>query len=57
MMIFMKGKGKRENVSELANRTLKKALFGRGKGMFGELKGLVSTKDVVEEEAHEELCR
>jgi len=56
--VFKKLKQKsRGNVSELANRILKEALFGRGKSMFGELKGLVSTKDIVEEEAHEELYR
>jgi len=45
------------NISELANRILKEALFGKGESMFGELKGLVSTKDIIEEEAHEELYR
>jgi len=45
------------NISELANKLLKEALFSKGKSMFGELKGVVSTKDVVEEEAHEELYR
>jgi hypothetical protein len=48
-------KGKRKNVSELANRIFKQALFDKGKSMFGGLKGLVSTKDIVEEETHEEL--
>ncbi|MEM2180082.1 MAG: hypothetical protein QXG36_01770 [Nitrososphaeria archaeon] len=47
-----KGKG---NISKLANEILKEALFPKKKSMFGELKGLVSTKDIVEEEAHEEL--
>jgi hypothetical protein len=47
----------RGNVSELANRILKEVLFGKGKSMFGELKGLVSTEDIVEEEVHEELYR
>ncbi len=56
--VFKKLKQKsRGNISELANRILKEALFGKGKSMFGELKGLVSTKDIVEEEAHEELYR
>jgi len=45
------------NISELANRILKKALFGKGESMFGELKGVVSTKDIVKEEAHEDLYR
>jgi hypothetical protein len=47
----------RGNVSELANRILREALFGKGKTMFGDLKGLVSASDIVEEEAHEELYR
>jgi len=47
----------RGNISELANRILREMLFRKGEGMFGELKGLVSTKDIVEEEAHEELYR
>ena len=47
----------RDNISELANKILKETLFPKGKDMFGELKGLVSTKDIVEEEAHEELYR
>jgi len=47
----------RGNISELANRILRETLFRKGKGMFGELKGLVSTRDIVEEEAHEELYR
>jgi len=47
----------RGNISELANKILKETLFPKGKDMFGELKGLVSTKDIVEEEAHEELYR
>jgi len=56
--VFKKLKQKsRGNVSELANEILKEALFGRRKSMFGELKGIVSTKDIVEEEAHEELYR
>jgi len=41
----------------LANKILKRALFGEGESMFGELKGVVSTKDIVEEEVHEDLCR
>lgn len=45
------------NISELANKILREALFPKGKSMFGELRGLVSTKDIVEEEAHEELYR
>jgi len=45
------------NISELANKILKKALFGKGESMFGELKGVVSTKDIVKEEAHEDLYR
>jgi len=45
------------NISELANRILKKALFGKGESMFGELKGVISTKDIVKEEAHENLYR
>ncbi|MEM3826453.1 MAG: hypothetical protein QXZ08_02715 [Nitrososphaeria archaeon] len=43
------------SISKLANEILKEALFPKKKSMFGELKGLVSTKDIVEEEAHEEL--
>lgn len=43
------------NISELANKILKKALFGKGESMFGELKGIVSAKDIVKEEVHEEL--
>ncbi len=45
------------NISELANRILRDVLFGKGKSMFGELRGLVSVKDIVEEEAHEDLYR
>jgi len=45
------------NISRLANTILKEVLFRKGKSMFGELKGLVSTDDIVEEEAHEELYR
>lgn len=45
------------NVSELANRILKKALFGGKESMFGKLKGVVSTEDIAEEEPHEELYR
>jgi hypothetical protein len=41
----------------LANKILKKALFGKGESMFGELKGVISTKDIVKEEAHEDLYR
>ena len=44
-------------MSKLANEILKEALFQKGKSRFGELKGLVSAKDIIEEEAHEELCR
>ncbi len=47
----------RGNISALANRILREALFHEGESMFGELKGLVSTKDIVEEEIHEELYR
>jgi len=47
----------RGNMSKLVNEILKEALFQKGKSMFGELKGLVSTKDIVEEEVHEELYR
>jgi len=47
----------RGNMSKLANEILKEALFQKGKSRFGELKGLVSAKDIIEEEAHEELCR
>jgi|GEM_PF-1124522 1,2-phenylacetyl-CoA epoxidase catalytic subunit len=47
----------RGNMSELANRILREALFHKGKSMFGELKGIVSTEDIVEEEVHEELYR
>ncbi|MBC7090551.1 MAG: hypothetical protein H5T50_01365 [Nitrososphaeria archaeon] len=43
------------NMSKLANEILRNALFPKEKSMFGELKGLVSTKDIIEEEAHEEL--
>jgi len=45
------------NMSKLANEILKEALFQKGKSLFGELKGLVSTKDIFEEEIHEELYR
>ena len=45
------------NISELANRILREALLCKGDSMFGELKGLVSAEDIVEEEAHEELYR
>jgi hypothetical protein len=44
-------------ISELANRILREALFPKGKSMFGELKGIVSTKDVIEKDVHEELYR
>ena len=47
----------RGNMSKLANEILKEALFQKGKSMFGELKGLVSTKDIIKEEDHEELYR
>ena len=47
----------RGNMSKLANEILKEALFQKGKSMFGELKGLVSTKDIIKEESHEELYR
>ena len=47
----------RGNISELANRILMETLFRKDESMFGELKGLVSTKDIVEEETHEELYR
>ena len=47
----------RGNISEMANRILRETLFRKGESMFGELKGLVSTKDIVEEEVHEELYR
>ena len=42
------------NISKLANETLRKPSSLKKK-MFGELKGLVSTKDIIEKEAHEEL--
>ena len=47
----------RGNMSKLANEILKEALFQKGKSRFGELKGLVSTKDIIKEEVHEELYR
>jgi len=47
----------RGNMSELANRILREVLFHKGKSMFGELKGFVSTEDIAEEEVHEELYR
>jgi len=57
-VVLKKLKQKSEgNISELANKILKRALFGKGESMFGELKGLVSTKDIVKEEAHEDLYR
>jgi len=57
-VVFRKLKQKSSgNISNLANRILKETLFPKGKSMFGELKGSVSTKDIVEEEAHEDLCR
>ena len=57
-VVLKKLKQKSEgNISELANKILKKALFGKGESMFGELKGIVSTKDIVKEEAHEDLYR
>ena len=43
-------------MSKLANEILKEALFQKGKSRFGELK-VVSAKDIIEEEAHEELYR
>jgi CBS domain-containing protein len=43
------------NISKLANKILKNALFGKGESMFGELKGIISTKDIIKEEAHEDL--
>ncbi len=36
------------NVSEIANCILKKALLPKRRTMFGVLKGIVSTSDVVE---------
>jgi len=57
-VVLKKLKQKSEgNISELANKILKKTLFGKGESMFGELKGVVSTKDIVKEEAHEDLYR
>ena len=47
----------RGRMSDLANRILREALFQKGKSMFGELEGFMSTKDIVEEEVHEELYR
>jgi hypothetical protein len=46
-----------KNISSLANRILREALFSEGESMFGELRGFVSKEDIVEEEAHEELYR
>jgi hypothetical protein len=46
-----------DNMSKLANTILREVLFKKGDSMFGELKGLVSTKDIVEEETHEDLHR
>ena len=48
------GKG---NISALANKILKKELFGGAESLFGELKGLVSVEDIEEEEIHEDLYR
>ncbi|MGQ9468566.1 MAG: hypothetical protein ACUVTD_01875 [Nitrososphaerales archaeon] len=45
------------NISDLANRILRESLFPKGESLFGELKGFVSTKDIVKEEVHEELYR
>lgn len=56
--VFKKLKQKsRGNVSELANKILRETLFHKRESMFSELKGLVSTEDIVEEEAREELYR
>lgn len=44
-------------ISELANRILREALFPKEKSMFGELKGIVSTEDIIEKDVHEELYR
>ena len=38
------------NISGVVNELLKKELFGKGKSMFGSLKGRVSAKDMVEDE-------
>jgi uncharacterized protein YozE (UPF0346 family) len=46
-----------DNMSKLANTILREVLFKKGDSMFGELRGLVSTKDIVEEETHEDLHR
>jgi hypothetical protein len=46
-----------DNMSKLANTILREVLFKKGDSMFGELKGLVSTKDIVEEETHEDIHR
>lgn len=46
-----------DNMSKLANTILMEVLFKKGDSMFGELRGLVSTKDIVEEETHEDLHR
>jgi len=57
-IVLKKLKQKSEgNISELANKILKKALFGKGESMFGELKGVISTKDIRKEETHEDLYR
>ncbi len=45
------------NISGLANKILRGVLFQKGESMFGELKGLVSATDIIEEEPHEELYR
>jgi hypothetical protein len=47
----------RGNISELVNRILKKELFGEKESLFGELKGVVSVKDIEEEDIHEDLYR
>jgi hypothetical protein len=42
------------NISAYINKVLKDSLFQK-ESLFGVLKGRISTKDIIEEEIHEDL--
>ena len=46
-----------DNLSKLANEILVEGLFKKKKSLAGFLAGRISTKDIVEEEIHEDLYR
>ena len=45
------------NMSKLANQILAESLFKKRKSLAGALAGLVSVKDIQEEDIHEDLYR